>query len=399
MPRELTPTGLTVKTVDEIRADLADAIQSKPSFGPTAQVHPYSVIGQMIDAIASEQVSIDEILPDMMAQIDPDTATGIFLEAHARAVGIADRKAATESTVVLTITGTSYVVVPAGTRYRVPSGPIFETNENATLAGGTVDVGATCTVTGPQQALAGTITEIVDGISGVTGVTNAADAAIGTAEETDAQLRARRERSLAAAGRSTTLALRSSLEALESVSYAEVLENKTLDVDSHGIPGKSFRAVIWPNTADASDIANAIYYSHAGGIRPDGTETATVTTAHGYDLTMRWEWAAELELYVRVEVTTNVFYPSSGDDDIAAAVLAYCQTLRPAQNVYPDIIKSIILLGGATVGVDTFPVVGIETVVVRCRIGAWPPGSGYTVPINIGIGEIAIPDSARITVV
>lgn len=389
--REITAAGLTVKTTDEVRDDLRDAIHGSSEFGEDTSVGSSSVLGQILDVHAASISDLDDLAQAVYDAFNLDNAEGVSLDNLAALVGLT-RKAATYSTATLTLGGTPTTVIAAGKRARVPDGTIVALDAEATIGGGgTVDAAATATETGPLEAAAGSITEIVDAVSGWDTVTNAEDATEGTNVETDEELLARRERSLAVGGNCTDQAIRANLEALPDVTSASVISNRTLITDAYGIPGKAFLAVLWPTGLDEDRIAETIWLSMPAGIRPHGDEELTITDDQGYEQTVRFSYATEQEIYLVANVTTETGYPVGGDDLVKAALLNFGNTHRPGQDVQPDYFEGYCLFDSDD------RVTGIAAITVLAKIGG-APGAGDTDPIPIDLTDIADFDSSRITV-
>ncbi len=145
------------------------------------------------DTLAANAKEFEAAYAEMDLIVDaafPQTSWGAYLDKQAEALAGIDRKAATAAVVVLTITGTAGVTVPAGSIFASTTGINFATDEAVEIgSGGTATVKATAQTTGTDgNVAAGTITEIPVTIYGVSAVTNAEAAYDGYAEETDAAL-------------------------------------------------------------------------------------------------------------------------------------------------------------------------------------------------------------------
>jgi hypothetical protein len=391
MTREITAAGITVQTLAETRQKMVDDLHASSEFGPEVPTGPETQEGQIIDVVATQLSELDELAQSLYDTRDPDNATGVPLD-NVGAYSGAVRKDGTFSTVTMTLGGVASTVIAAGKRARVPDGSFFALDAEATIGGGgTVDADGTCTVEGPNEAAAGSITEIVDAVSGWNTVTNAADAELGTNDETDQEFRDRRERSFALGGNCTDPALRAKLEAIEGVTHATVISNRELTTDSDGIPGKSFRCVLWPTGLDGPTIAEVIYRSGPMGIRSDGDQEYTITDDQNYSQVHRFSYASEQLLYLHAEVTEKTGYPATGDDLVKAALLALGNMHRPGDDVEPDYFEGYVLYDSVN-RVD-----GIAAITVTAKIGG-VPGAGDTAPIPISLTQIARFDSTRITV-
>ena len=381
--------GLSVLRTAQIRENLVEAIRSSPAFGPGAQTGSDHLLGQLLDLYADRLNSIYELLQSLWDGFDPDSAVGVALDHLCALVGV-KRQNATFSKVTLTLSGTPSTVIEAGKRARVPGGPIFALDANATIIEvGTVDATATCTIAGPYEAPAGTINEIVDSVVGWESVQNASDANIGSTIEVDSLLRTRREQSLSAGGTSTDPALKHALENLDDITAAVVISNRTDETDSNGILPHSYRAVVWPSTGiNTARLAETIWDHQPMGITSTGNESATLTYgSENLQTTIRWAYASQVAIYWDVGVTKTSSYPSNGDDLVRAAVLAYGNALSVGGDVLP--------IGAIDSIYDSVP--GISHLVVTLKAGS-APGSGDTAPITIALTEISDHDSTRITV-
>lgn len=126
-------------------------------------------------------------------QVFPDTAETEALERWASIWGVT-RKAAAPATGVVTLTGTSGAVVPAGTLLQRPDGQQYQTTADATLYGGTVDASVVAVTAGlATSSTAGTSMNLVSPVVGVNTavVVTAGGLTGGSDTETDASLRAR----------------------------------------------------------------------------------------------------------------------------------------------------------------------------------------------------------------
>ena len=353
-------TGLTIKTLAELREEMRD--DARAAFGAGVQLGADSVFGQLIDLVADIAATNYEALQGVYDAFDPDAASGVNLDSLASLTGIT-REAARASVAVLTLTGTPATLIPLGTLVRVPNGPTFATSAAVIIGGGgTVDVSSTATVTGPLEAVAGSITEIVTPVVGLSSVTNALDAVVGRNIETDQEFRSRRVASQQAKGAATDPAIRAALLALLIVDQALVISNRTLAVDAFGIPPKAFRAIVWPDPgvypADVA-IFETIYQEQPAGIESDGARSATVTDSQGFSQTIKYSVATELRAVIDVTLLTGAGFPIDGNDQVTAAIVAATAGLDIGADLYriTSICAAASVPGvlGATVLQSIFP--------------------------------------------
>lgn len=239
---------------------------------------------------------------------------------------------------------------------------------------------------GPVVGAAGLITEIVNPISGWTAARNPLDATLGQAEETDAELRARRALSLSTPGAGTPEAMLAGLLAVDEVTAAIVLENTGDTVDALGLPPHSMECVV--EGGAAADIGAVLWARKPGGIELHGDESVTVEDSQGYDHVLGYSRPTDVEQYVKVTYTLHdeEDFPSNGEATMAATVLATGNALGLGQDVMPD----------RFIGPIFDAVAGIESVTVEISDDgiAWS-----TSPKSIEFNELAKFDSARVTIV
>lgn len=244
---------------------------------------------------------------------------------------------------------------------------------------------------GPIAGLSGTIVTIETPVSGWDSVNNAFDMVLGRDDETDTNARLRRSESLQVSGAGTIEAIKARLLQVDNVTGALVEENITLITDGSGRPGKSFEAIV--AGGDDQDIADLIWEVKPAGIEPHGTESVLVTDSMGIDHTIKFSRATEIFTWIKVTVTkyTEEDYPTDGDDQISASVLAHGNTLE---------IGIDVLLQRFLGGIHETP--GIASALVEVATSATaggPPGAYGTVDLAISNTEVSVFDSTRITVI
>ena len=176
-------TGIDVPSLEDALADTRATFQQ--IFGDDLALEAQTPQGQLAGIIAVLESLIGEALVDLGNATNPDTAVGTQQDNLGNILNIR-RIQATRSRVTATLTGVAGTTVQSGARARTTAGSEFETQEDVTLA---VSPGVTTEMvavdTGPVEAAAGTLTEIVTVIPGWETVTNVSDAVLGIAREDD----------------------------------------------------------------------------------------------------------------------------------------------------------------------------------------------------------------------
>jgi len=181
-------------------------------------------------------------------------------------------------------------------------------------------------IAGIITAPANSLTEIVTPISGWSSVNNPSAGETGAEKEADPVLRIRRREELIS-GKGTDNAIRIAVEKVDNVSAVSVFSNRTLVVDSSGIPAKSFEVVVLGGNED--EIAQAIYDNAPAGVEIYGLN-ASGTAIDPIDSTVTIiDFSRPTPIYIWVRITripnTEEVYPSDGDDQVKAAIVAWAE--------------------------------------------------------------------------
>lgn len=379
----LTPTGLTIKSLAEIKDEVRVAVRA--SIGARVQLGPESIIGQLIDIYAERESLLWELSQALYDAFDPDQASGAALDNLVALNGLT-RQPATPSVGVLSITTSGAATVPVGSVYRVPDGPRFVTTAALSAPGaGTYPVAIESEDAGAIEAVAGAITELVTVILNVASVTNAADVTPGTDLETDEELRARRESSLQVTGVATDQAIRSNVLAIETVQQAVVISNRTAVVDAFGTAPHAFKVILYPIQSDNAPVWQTIYDAMPAAVRADGPIRGDATTTTGQTVEVGFELALETPIHVLVEIGGSL--PPTVVADVKALVAA--QTFEIGGSVRPYSLSCLIE--------DAFDGVNDLKVFVRALV-APTPDILYLEPVSVAINQIPIIDAADVDV-
>jgi uncharacterized phage protein gp47/JayE len=245
--------GLVIDRLADVKTEIEDEL--KAAFGTGINLDDRAPWGIIIGILSERYSSIWEIVEAIYEASFPNTSFGVYLEELVAFNGML-KEAATYSTVALQFTRSNDinggdVTVPAGTQVSAPgdSTVIWVTDAEATILDTTMTIStqATANVIGEVGALAGTLTNLVAGVTNVGSVTNPLDAVLGTDEETDAELKNRRQTELGRSGTSTDSGIRSALQLLVEVRKATLAINDT-DFTVGTLPPHSFEAFIATET-------------------------------------------------------------------------------------------------------------------------------------------------------
>lgn len=370
MPTELSPTGLTIASVQEIVDGIVTDLQS--IYGSDINVDSNSPDGQLINIFAQACEDILEVLMDTYNSFSPDSAYGQVLDQRVAINGIA-RRQGTYTTTPVTITVNQAITLPgldqttvtpytiadnAGNQFQLVTSHVFSVSGSASLTFKAVAIG-------PTEVTANTITNAVTTVLGVTVINNPSTTGtnVGIAEETDAQLRVRRIQSFALAATGPADAVSAALLAIADVTDAFVVENATSSEVS-GTPANSIWCIVTGGTA--AEIAQAIYAKKGLGCGQRGNNSFVIARPNGTSFTALWDTSISQPLYVKCTINPRAagqsFDTSLLETELAAMLL---YKLGDAPTV-GDVVNAMLTLaptgyltdiGVSSNGTDFFDVV------------------------------------------
>ena len=313
MPDILDATGLTVKTRPEIVADLTTGLQN--IFGADINVDQNSPDGQLIGIIAQEGVDQRELLVEINNNFDPDLAAGVILDQRV-AINNLVRQGGTYTIQPIDITVSETVdlvgldsqfVNPNGTGYTVQdnSGNQYILVDSVTLTAGTTSLNFRAQLIGAINPIIGTITNPVTVVLGVTGINNSSTAlSIGQNQETDAQLKVRRQKSPAINSTGYLNGLLAAVLALPGVNAAVLYENVGDTADGNGIPAHGIWLIV--DGGANTDIANLIYTKISYGANMKGAVVIDIVTASGAIFLAKFDRPTPEDLYIEFNIQRTI---------------------------------------------------------------------------------------------
>lgn len=358
----LSSTGWTSKDASAIKVAMRTSIAAATGISPNED--PDGPIDIFLSAVADAIAECWEAAGAGYAGFNRATASQRALD-NICSLLFMTRQAATQATATVQVQGTNAVVVPAGSFVQTEEGVEFTTDADATLLGAGIDVDVTVTAVeyGSLTLAANTITEIVTPVSGWTSVDNSAAVSSGLDVETDAEFRNRTESAVSILGRGTVEAIYSRLvdpnQKPTNLEFAKVLEP-----ESGGEKTGHIQVVVYPNTTDDEELADLIWLTKPAGVQLDGAQSYTITDSQGFEQTMYWDWATEVNLDVQVTITETQDYPADGDTQVATIVENYVNSLGPGDDVKHHKLVELISVG----------VAGLDELEVKTRTHG---GGGY----------------------
>ena len=333
----MTLAGFIPKRLADIQNDMnaSIALIVDPHTGeyPFQNVTDDAVLQQVVGVFASALEEAWEAAYEASVQFDPQKNTGAGQSGTVQLNAIT-RKAGTKTILTFDLTGTPGVLVPAGaliasasgeTAYALQENVIFpavvegQRTSHTTARGG-------CTEYGAFDPGPGTVNTIQTPVAGWFNASNTATESVGTAQETDEELRKRQQRSTQLTSYRQIDAIYASVLAVEGVTYCRAYQNATAyPVDDRGIPFKEVAAVA--EGGDPAAITDALFLRFPVGVIGHGSISITKYDQQGVGYPISFSRPTPIPVYVNVivEITNRSEFPDNGIQLIKEAIVAYAQ--------------------------------------------------------------------------
>lgn len=301
--------GVELPSTQEIREDLGEKIQQAFQTSPTdplLNIEPSSPMGQVLDLIVSEIEAKNSEIVFLANMVNPETATGKYLDALAALYGL-DRKISEPTVVNCVLTGLKGTVIPYGA---IAQDSLGNQYRHSAANGAQIDDTGSVTTTftainhGPLEVAAGSVNRIVTTIAGWDSITNPTAGVIGRDEETDAELRNRMIGSYAVNATGYVEAIEANLAALEGVLDVRVLENPTnAEITQYGVSIEPHSILIAIVGGEDSDIARTIYQRKDAGCGTTGDYEVQFIDETYYNATYNYKIVRPQNQSLKISVT------------------------------------------------------------------------------------------------
>lgn len=270
MPNSLTALGLTISTQQELLAN--EIANMQRIYGNDIDLSSNTRDGQRVNIDIQAQLDMLFLMQAVYNSFDPDLAIGVTLDQRCAINGV-QRQAGTFSITNITIVTTQEVTLYGLDQSTNPVYTVadnignqwfLQSTQNA-VGPGTIIASFRAATPGANVTQINTITVMSTVVIGVVSVNNpTAQTVRGINEESDAELRIRRQISVAMPSQGKAMALRAALLNINGISSAFVYENKTNFTDADGIPGHSIWAIVqgFPNVGPFLSWSSTINYSY-----------------------------------------------------------------------------------------------------------------------------------------
>ena len=322
--------GVVVPDTATLRAQIE--AEWREAFGQDLDLSPDTPQGVMVTAEVEARDAVARNNAEVANQINPDIASGIWLDAIWRLTGGYRRPATPSLLQGVQFGGQPGTLIPAGSEAVVAdSGERFSTGADITLDGTGVATGTMQSVNlGRIACPAGALDTIATTVLGWETVNNPVAAIVGTEEESDFASRQRRRNTLALQGISLSEAVTSRLYAVDGVRSLVFRENilPTSEViDGITLAPHSVYACV-SGGLDA-DIAQALLETKTAGAAWNGSVLVNVIDPFsGQIYPVRFERPTPVLLYIRVTVRAT---PLDAESLVRNAIINYANGLNDGE--------------------------------------------------------------------
>ena len=318
-------SGIVLPLESQILAGVAQDYND--AFGGNLNTALETPQGQLISSTTAIIGEKNAELALLMAQVDPDTASGVFQDAIARIYFI-NRRPATATTVNVTCGGVPGTVLPglivqdtSGNQYQNLSSGVIGSNGKTTLT-------FTALTTGAISCPAQTIVSVFKSVAGLETVTNDVAGVTGTDVESRIQFEQRRRQSVAINAQGSVDAIRASVASVTGVAdilVAENTSNQTINIGVTNYPLVPHSIVVSVIGGSDSDIGKAIWQKKNAGCDMNGNTTVTVSdTTYSYPMPMyniKFLRPTLTPLSMLITIAKNSLLPSNANQLIQNAVI------------------------------------------------------------------------------
>ena len=308
MPNIINTNGLEIKTQSELITDFTTAFEL--IYGTDINLSQDTPDGQMMMIFIQATLDNLDLINQVYNSFDPDNAIGNVLDQRVAINGI-QRQAGTYTITNITLVNAQSVNIygldqTIQEQFTVADNAgnewILVTTQLGVAAGSNV-YSFRSALPGEVLTIPNTITVPVTIVLGVTSINNPTTyTTLGINEETDAELRIRRQKSVSLASQGYLSGLVAALENINGVTGVFVYENSTNVTDGDGVPSHSIWVIVGGSAAPV-DIANAIYKKRNAGCGMFGDSSYTVTQIDLSPFIVYWDSVITENLFIQFIAT------------------------------------------------------------------------------------------------
>lgn len=308
----LTETGIQIERLNDIVKRFEDGF--KQIYGQNIDLSPNTPDGQMVGILAQIKMDIEELAENVYRQLDPDVATGAWLEQRVAYAGLMRRGASYSYLRSVILTGEPNTQLYAGI-------VVSDQNKVRWVLTSDIQLGSNGSGRADFRSeqlgsfnLAKNTTLTIETVTlGLTNAVTFENAEVGVEEETDTQLRERFLFSRTKNAQNSAEAITAKIAALPDVKQVRVLENNTAQRDAFGVEPHSIDVIVYGGNDE--EIANVIYQNKGAGVGLQGN-TLTNLKKDGEMRPIRFDKVSLVDIQVSMRCVRYEDFTEIGKDQI-----------------------------------------------------------------------------------
>lgn len=309
----LTETGIVIESFDSILTKLEQGFRA--IYGKNINLDADTPDGQMLGLIAQIRMDYEELAQTVYNQLDPDYATGVWLEQRVAYAGLMRRTASYSHLRSVILTGEPYTNLYAGITVSDPNkikwvlvqDVQLDSNGSARADFRSLELGA-FSLPEHQPLIIETIT------LGLSQAVTSASAELGSEEETDSELRSRFFLSRNKNAVNSIEALTGKIASLADVRQVKVLENNTNLLDTNQVQPHSINVVV--DGGEDSQIAQTIFENKGVGVGVQGEYAYEVMASNKQRHQIRFDRARPVDIRIAMVLARYDDFTQISKDDI-----------------------------------------------------------------------------------
>lgn len=301
---QLTDKGFVIERLDNIITQLEDGFRE--IYGADINIDPDTPDGQVIGIMAQVKADIEELADSIYKALDPDLASGVWLEQRVAYAGLI-RRQSSYSYLKVKCTGQIGTVIPINSMVEDEKRQRWLTTESIVIN----NTGEAYTAL--RSDLKGSFSldnerplEMMTRIIGWETVNVVENAVVGNDEESDFQLRQRFFKSRAMAAKNSSDGIIASIFQLDTVLDVECLENYTNVTDKNGVPPHSINVIV--EGGNEKSIAQIIRDKKTAGTGMLGAIDVFLPNAKGRMIPYRFDRPQSVFIQIYLEIRRQENY-------------------------------------------------------------------------------------------
>lgn len=299
---KLTENGIVIERLDRIIETLEQGF--KQIYGQNINLAPDTPDGQMIGILAQMKMDIEELAENIYKQLDPNLASGAWLEQRVAYAGLVRRQASYSYLRSVILSGEPNAQLPAGIVCTDPNKVRWVLVQNVRLnEQGSIRADFRSEELG-AFSLPENVNLTVETVTlGLETIVTTEAAQIGEDEESDPELRQRFFLSRSQNSHSSIDAMHSAIANLPDVKNVVILENMHDYPDDNNVPAHSLNVIV--EGGDNTAIARAIVEHKGAGTGLMGSTEVTLNVA-GAEQIYRFDRAANVDVAVYLNIVRDL---------------------------------------------------------------------------------------------